>query len=42
MRVISGKSKVQTDEGWTLYWDPHAYSNDECHSLLEQRECSDR
>jgi hypothetical protein len=34
--------KVQTDEGWTPYWDPQAWNADGCHSLLEQRECSDR
>jgi hypothetical protein len=26
--------EVQTDEGWTLYWDSQAYSTDGCHSLL--------
>jgi hypothetical protein len=34
--------KVQTDEGWTLYWDPKAWKADGWHSLLGQRECPDR
>jgi hypothetical protein len=34
--------KVQTNEGWTPYWDRQALSTDGWHSLLEQRECSDR
>jgi hypothetical protein len=34
--------EVQTDEDWTPYWDPQAYSADGWHSLLGQREISDR
>jgi hypothetical protein len=26
--------EVQTDEGWTLYWDPQVQSADGWHSLL--------
>jgi hypothetical protein len=33
--------EVQTDEGWTPYWDPQASNADGQHSLLGQRECPD-
>jgi hypothetical protein len=33
--------EVQTDGGWTPYWDPQAQSANGWHSLLGQSECSD-